>query len=355
MITLYQLLKATVKQNASDLHIVAGSAPALRVNGRMVRVKTEELTSEQTKKICYSILTDAQKSEFEETRELDFSFEIRNIARFRANLFKQKGNVSGVFRLIPLSIPDFQKLALPKQIMRCTDFEHGLVLVAGPTGSGKTTTIAALIDKINTERRGHIITIEDPIEYVHQHKNCIVNQREVGGDTDGFNAALKHILRQDPDVVLMGELRDLETIEAALIIAETGHLVFGTIHTNSAVESISRLVSVFPADKQDKVRVQLSFVLNAVISQRLVPTKDNSRVAANEIMFLNPGVRTLIRENKLHQVQGMMQVGQENSGMQTMNQSLLNLILRRTIDIRQAFAYSPDPEELDKMLNQAGL
>lgn len=355
MISLHQLLKAAVKQGASDLHIVAGSPPVLRVNGRMVRVKSEELTPEDARHLCYSILTDAQKSRFEATKELDFSFGIKEMARYRANLFFQRGAVSGVFRRIPFEIPSVEDLGLPKSIKKVVNFSTGLVLVTGPTGSGKSSTIAALIDKINQERRGHIITLEDPIEYVHPHKGCIVNQREVGADTVAYKTALKHVLRQDPDVCLMGELRDLETIEAALTIAETGHLVFATLHTNSCIQTISRVVSVFPSEQQERIRVQLSFVLNAVISQRLLPSLEGGRVAASEIMLMNTNIRNLIRENKLHQVYGMMQVGQEKSGMSTLNQSLVGLLLRRKIDMRSAFEVTNDPEELDKQLKQAGI
>jgi twitching motility protein PilT len=355
MISLHQLLKSAVKQEASDLHIVAGSPPVLRVAGRIVRVKTGELTSEDTKKLCYSILTESQKSRFEATKELDFSFGIKNMARFRANLFVQKGAVSGVFRRIPMKVPTTDELGLMKSIVNLVHFPTGLVLVTGPTGSGKSTTIAALIDKINAERRGHIVTLEDPIEYVHEHKNSIINQREIGTDTVNFKTALKHILRQDPDVCLMGELRDLETIEAALTIAETGHLVFATLHTNSAIQTINRVVSVFPHDQQDRIRAQLSFTLNAVVSQRLIPGAKGGQVLAIELLALNSSIRNLIRENKLHQVYGMMQVGQDKSGMTTMNQTLANLVLKRKIDIKNAFSVTDDPDELDKILKKAGI
>lgn len=355
MITLHQLLKAAVKQNASDLHIVAGSPPVLRVEGRMVRVKSGEMTADHTRQICYSILTDAQKSRFEATKELDFSFGIKSMARFRANLFFQRGAVSGVFRRIPIEIPDIELLGLPPVVVDVVNFPTGLILVTGPTGSGKSTTIAALIDKINRERRNHIITLEDPIEYVHPHKSCIVNQREVGIDTVSYRSALKHVLRQDPDVCMMGELRDLETIEAALNICETGHLVFATLHTNSAISTITRIVNVFPSDQQDRVRAQLSLTLNTVVSQRLIPAAKGGMVAALEVLVMNPSVRNLVRENKLHQVYGMMQVGQDKTGMITLNQSLLKLVMKRRIDVRQAFFYSSDPEELDKMLKQAGV
>lgn len=355
MITLHQLLKAAVKQGASDLHIVAGSPPVLRVEGRIVRVKAGDMSSDQTRSICYSILTDAQKSRFEATKELDFSFGIKSMARFRANLFFQRGAVSGVFRRIPIEVPDIELLGLPPVVSEVVNYPTGLVLVTGPTGSGKSTTIAALIDKINRERRSHIITLEDPIEYVHPHKSCIVNQREIGIDTVSYRSALKHVLRQDPDVCVMGELRDLETIEAALNICETGHLVFATLHTNSAISTITRIVNVFPSDQQGRVRTQLSLTLNTVVSQRLIPAAKGGMVCAIEVLILNSSVRNLIREDKLHQVYGMMQIGQDKTGMMTLNQSLLKLVLKRKIDVRQAFSNSADPEELDKMMKTAGV
>jgi twitching motility protein PilT len=355
MITLHQLLKAAVKQGASDLHIVAGSPPVLRVDGRIVRVKSPDMNADQARQICYSILTDQQKGRFEATKELDFSFGIKSMARFRANLFLQRGAVSGVFRRVPLEIPDLELLGMPKAVADVVNFPSGLVLVTGPTGAGKSTTIAALIDKVNKETRGHIITLEDPIEYVHAHKSCIVNQREVGVDTVSYRAALKHVLRQDPDVCMLGELRDLETIDAALSICETGHLVFATLHTNSAISTITRIVNVFPSDQQERVRTQLSLTLNTVLSQRLVPAIKGGMAVAMEVLVMNPNIRNLIRENKLHQIYGMMQVGQDKSGMVTLNQSLLKLILARKVEMRVAFQYSSDPEELDKLLKQAGV
>lgn len=355
MITLLQLLKFATDQGASDLHIVAGSQPALRVNGRIVRVKTEPLTKETTKKLCYSVLSDSQKSRFEEQKELDFSFDVKNLARFRANFFVQRNQVSGVFRRVPVVIPKYADLGLPPAIGELTNLPYGMILVTGPTGSGKSTTIASMLDKVNSERHGHIVTMEDPIEFIHSHKNCIVNQREIGTDTSSYANALKFLLRQDPDYCLLGELRDQETIEAALNTAETGHLVFATLHTNSAVSSINRIVNVFEAEQQDRVRVLLSFTLQAVISQRLLPSIQGGRVAAIEFLLMTSGIRNLIREGKLHQVQAMMQVGQERTGMVTMNQSLMSLLVKRKIDVKTAFSASPEPDQLDSMLKKAGI
>lgn len=354
-VSLHQLLKATVSQNASDLHIVAGSPPALRVNGVMSRVKGEVLTTEMSRKLCYSALTDQQKSEFEERKELDFSFGIKNVARFRANLFYQRGAVSGVFRRIALEVPDIDKLDVPVAVKNLVNHPNGLILVTGPTGSGKSTTIAGLVDKINRERRGHIITLEDPIEYVHSHKNCIVNQREIGADSSSYKDALKYILRQDPDVCVLGELRDLDSVESALTIAETGHLVFATLHTNSASQTINRIVGLFPSDHQSRIRMQLSFVLCGIVSQRLIPSIQGGMISALELLLLTPGIRNLIREDKIHQIYGVMQIGQEKTGMMTLNQSLMQLVLRRKIEIREAFLVSNDPEELDKMMKKAGI
>jgi twitching motility protein PilT len=355
MIGLQQLLKTVVKQGASDLHLVAGAPPALRIDGRIVRVKARELTGDEIKELCYSVLTDEQKARFEEVKELDFSFGIKNTARFRGNLLYQRGAVSGVFRKIPLTIPEISTLGMPPIVSDIANYPNGLVLVTGPTGSGKSTTIASIISKINKERRGHIITVEDPIEYIHEHNGCIVNQREVEVDTRSYKDSLKYLLRQDPDVCLIGEMRDLETIEAALTVAETGHLVFATLHTNNAISSITRLVNVFPSDQQERIRVQLSMTLNAVISQRLLPMIGGGVVAACEILVMNASVRNLIRENKLHQIYGMMQVGQNKSGMVTLNQSLMNLIIKRKVEVKMAFEESPDVDELDQMLRKAGV
>ncbi len=355
MITLLQLLKFATDQGASDLHLVAGSQPALRVNGKILRVRSEPLNKEMTRKLCYSVLNDSQKSKFEEAHELDFSFDVKNMARFRANYFMQKGMVSGVFRRVPVTIPKFQDLGLPSGVSDLCNLPYGLVLVTGPTGSGKSTTIATMIDKINTERYGHIITLEDPVEFVHTHKNCIINQREVGADTASYRSAMKYLLRQDPDYCLLGELRDLETIETGLLTAETGHLVFATLHTNSAIATINRIVSVFSSDQQERIRVLLSFTLQGVISQRLLPSIQGGRVPAIEFMLMTPSIRHLVRENKLHQIGAMMQVGQEKTGMVTMNQSLANLLLKRKIDMKTAFAATSEPEALDQLLKKSGL
>ncbi|MFL5359429.1 MAG: type IV pilus twitching motility protein PilT, partial [Myxococcales bacterium] len=289
MPNLHQLLKAMVEKGASDLHITTGSPPQLRIDGRLVPLKTPPLSAVDTKQLCYSILADAQKHKFEEESELDLSFGVKGLSRFRANIFMQRGAVAAAFRTIPFKILTFQELGLPPIVSELANKPRGLVLVTGPTGSGKSTTLASIIDKINTERHEHIVTIEDPIEYIHPHKNCVVNQREVGADTHSFKKALKYILRQDPDVVLVGEMRDLETIEAALVISETGHLAFGTLHTNSCVQTINRVLDVFPPYQQPQVRAQMSFVLEAVMSQALLPkATGNGRVLVLEVMVPNP-------------------------------------------------------------------
>jgi twitching motility protein PilT len=311
------------------------------------------LSPPETKQLCYSVLTDAQKHKFEETNELDLSFGVRGLSRFRANIFMQRGAVAGAFRAIPYKIKTFEELGLPKVVTDLTKKPRGLILVTGPTGSGKSTTLATIIDKINTERQEHIVTIEDPIEYLHPHKSCVVNQREVGADTSSFKNALKYILRQDPDVVLLGEMRDLETIEAALTVAETGHLAFATLHTNSCVQTINRVVDVFPAYQQPQVRAQLSFVLEGVLSQTLLPRANGpGRALALEVMVPNPAIRNLIREDKIHQIYSQMQIGQDKFGMQTMNQALAGLYLKRLISMDDATARSSDPDELRNLINQ---
>jgi len=355
MANLHQLLKAMVEKGASDLHITTGSPPQLRIDGDLVPLKTAPLTPVETKQLCYSILTDAQKHKFEEESELDLSFGVKGLSRFRANVFMQRGAVAGAFRTIPFKILSFAELGLPPIVAELAKKPRGLVLVSGPTGSGKSTTLASIIDKINTDRHEHIITIEDPIEYLHPHKNCIVNQREVGADTNNFKKALKHILRQDPDVVLIGEMRDLETIETALVISETGHLAFATLHTNSAVQTINRILDVFPPYQQPQVRAQLSFVLEGVLTQNLLPKAGGpGRVLALEVMIPNPAIRNLIREDKVHQIYSQMQMGQQKFGMQTFNQSLASLFARRLITIDEALGRSSDPEELRNMLASSG-
>jgi twitching motility protein PilT len=352
---LHQLLKAMVEKGASDLHITTGSPPQLRVDGDLVPLKMAPLSPVDTKQLCYSILTDAQKHAFEENNELDLSFGVKGLSRFRANIFMQRGAVAGAFRTIPFKILTFQELGLPPVVADLSKKPRGLILVTGPTGSGKSTTLASIIDKINSERHEHIMTIEDPIEYLHPHKNCLVNQREVGADTKSFKTALKYILRQDPDVVLVGEMRDLETIEAALVIAETGHIAFATLHTNSAVQTINRILDVFPPYQQPQVRAQLSFVLEGIMSQSLLAkATGNGRVLALEVMIPNPAIRNLIREDKVHQIYSSMQVGQSKFGMQTFNQSLGQLLSRKLISMEEAFARTSDPDELKNILATGG-
>ena len=340
-----------IEKGASDLHITTGSPPQLRIDGQLVPLKMPPLSPVETKQLCYSILTDAQKHHFEEENELDLSFGVKNLSRFRANIFMQRGAVSGSFRTIPFKILSFEELGLPTVIEELSRKPRGLELVTGPTGSGKSTTIASILDKVNSERHEHILTVEDPIEYLHPHKNCIVNQREVGADTDNFKKALKYVLRQDPDVILIGEMRDLETIEAALVIAETGHLVFATLHTNSCVQTINRVLDVFPPYQQAQVRQQLTFVLEGVLSQTLIPKASGSgRVLAVEVMIPNSAIRNLIREEKIHQIYGQMQVGQTKYGMQTLNQALAILVQRRMITVEDALLRSADMDELRQLM-----
>ncbi|MEE9607866.1 MAG: PilT/PilU family type 4a pilus ATPase [Myxococcota bacterium] len=355
MANMHQLLKAMIDKSASDLHITTGSAPQLRIDGKLHALRMPPLTPAETKQICYSVLTDAQKHRFEETNELDLSFSVQKLSRFRANVFIQRGNVAGAFRAIPFQIKTFEELGLPKIASDLAEKPRGLVLVTGPTGSGKSTTLATMIDRINTDRNEHIVTIEDPIEYLHHHKGCLVNQREVGADTESFKKALKYILRQDPDVVLIGEMRDLETIEAALTVAETGHLCFATLHTNSALQTINRIVDVFPPYQQAQIRAQLSFVLEGVMCQALLPRANGpGRAMALEVMIPNAAIRNLIREDKVHQIYSAMQVGQEKFGMQTMNQSLASLFQRRMITMDDALGRSADVDELRNMVGQGG-
>jgi twitching motility protein PilT len=352
MLTIHDLLSAMYEKGASDLHITTGVPPTIRIDGRLLPLPSEPLSPQDTKRICYSILTEAQKQRFEEDWELDLSFGVKGLSRFRANIYMQRGAAAGAFRTIPFKIRSFDELGLPTVVKELCKKPRGLVLVTGPTGSGKSTTLAAMIDKVNSERQEHIVTVEDPIEYLHPHKKCLVNQREVNADTQSFKRALKYILRQDPDVVLIGEMRDLETIEAALTVAETGHLVFATLHTNSAVQTINRILDVFPPYQQPQVRAQLSFVLEGVLSQILIPkASGGGRVLALEVMIPNAAIRNLIREEKVHQIYSQMQVGQAKFGMQTMNQSILAAYIKRNITLDDAVGRSSDPEEFRNLLS----
>ncbi|WP_437555162.1 type IV pilus twitching motility protein PilT [Sorangium sp. So ce327] len=349
--TLQQLLRAMVEKGASDMHITSGTPPLLRIDGTVVPLKLPPLMPSDTKQLCYSVLSEEQVAAFEQRNELDLSFGMKGLARFRANIYMQRGAVAAAFRQIPFRIMNFDELGLPPVVLDITAKPRGLVLVTGPTGSGKTTTLASIIDKINSEQRLHILTIEDPIEYLHPHKLSLVNQREIGSDTASFKDALRYALRQDPDVVLVGEMRDLETVESALTIAETGHLVFATLHTNSAISTINRIIDVFPPHQQSQVRQQLSFTLVAVMTQLLLPRANGpGRVMAMEVMIPNAAIRNLIREDKLHQIYSQMQVGQSGSGMQTMAQSLVSLYQRRMITLEEAFAAAADGEEIRAML-----
>src|SRR5919198_1088467 len=353
-ISLSELLRKLSELGGSDLHITTGSPPQVRGDGHLRPLDGYRvLTSADTKQLAYSVLTDAQKHRFEENLELDFSFGVKGLSRFRANIFNQRGAVGAVFRAIPYEIKSFEELGLPPVVKELCSKPRGLVLVTGPTGSGKSTTLAAMIDKINKERHEHILTIEDPIEFLHNHKNCIVNQREVNADTKGFPEALRTALRQDPDVVLVGEMRDLETIESALRIAETGHLTFATLHTNSAVSTINRIIDVFPSMQQAQVRAQLSLTLEGILCQSLLPRADGrSRVLAMEILVPNSAIRNLIREDKVHQIYSMMQTGQAKYGMQSFNQSLATLYFKKHISLQTALSRSSNPDELQEMISR---
>src|SRR5215471_15788162 len=351
--TLPELLKKTVELQGSDLHITISTPPQVRVHGHLQRLDGPDMTPSDTKALTYSVLTDSQKKRFEESLELDFSFGIKGLARFRCNMFNQRGAVAAVYRLIPEKIRTFQELGLPTVLATLAERPRGLVLITGPTGSGKSTTLAAMIDKINSERRDHILTIEDPIEYIHPHKNCLVNQREVHSDTASFSNALRAALREDPDIVLIGEMRDLETVESALKIAETGHLTFGTLHTNSAAQTINRIIDIFPANQQSQIRTQLSLVLEGIVCQALLPKADGKgRVVSLEIMVPTPAIRNLIRDDKIHQIYGAMQTGQEKLGMQTANQSLASLYMRKQITLETALGASSNRDELQDMINR---
>jgi twitching motility protein PilT len=352
-LSLRSLLQEVIQKGASDLHITVGEIPKLRIDGDLMDSAVKRvLTPKDTLNLAYSILTEAQKKRFETDDELDFSFGVQNLSRFRGNCYKQRGCVALAIRQIPYEIKSVTELGLPPMVTRFAEKPRGLILVTGPTGSGKSTTLAALVDKINRERKGHIITVEDPIEFIHRHQNCMVNQREVGADTKSFAAGLKYALRQDPDVILIGEMRDLETISAALTIAETGHLVLATLHTNSAAESINRIIDAFPAHQQAQIRAQLAFVLEGVVTQSLLPkARGRGRVAAAEVMVCTPAIRAVIRDEKVHQIYSLLQAGKKH-GMQTMNDSLQMLYLRGEVTLEDAIKRSSDPAELLKAVGE---
>jgi len=351
MVSLRELLDLMVKRNGSDLHITVGSPPIIRIDGKLVKTDYDILNPEQTKKLAYSVMNERQRQKFEENSELDLSFGVEQLSRFRCNMFMQRGNVAMSLRQIPYKIMTFEELGLPEVVQKLAELPRGLVLVTGPTGSGKSTTLAAMIDKINNESNYHILTVEDPIEYLHKHKSSLVNQREVHSDTKSFAMSLKYALRQDPDVVLIGEMRDLETMEAALTISETGHLAFATLHTNSSAEAINRIVDVFPTNQQEQVRIQLSFVLQGVVSQQLIPKVGGGRALALEVLVATPAVRAVIRDDKIHQIYSLIQAGQK-FGMKTMNQSLQELYTRKKITLNDALGRSSNVQELEEMINR---
>ena len=352
-ITLSEMLKKMIEIGGSDLHLSTNSAPRVRVHGKLRPLDLPPLNAADTKSLAYSVLTDAQKHRFEETLELDFSFGLKSLARFRGNLFHQRGAVGAVFRTIPWEIKGFDALGLPQVVKALCDKPRGLVLVTGPTGSGKSTTLAAMLDKINCEREEHMITIEDPIEFLHNHKKCLVNQREVHSDTHSFTNSLRAALREDPDVVLIGEMRDLETIESALRIAETGHLTFATLHTNSAVSTVNRVVDVFPAHQQPQIRAQLSMVLEGILCQALLPRSDGrGRIMVMEVLIPNAAIRNLVREDKIHQIYSAMQTGTGQTGMQTFNQSLANAYQSKLITLEMALSRSSNADELQDLINR---
>ena len=355
-VNLRSLLEEMIEKDASDLHIIAGERPKIRVDGDIVDSSVDAvLTPKDTLSIAYSVLTENQKKRFETENELDFSFGIQNLARFRGNCFKQRGCVSLVIRQIPFNVRAFEELGLPSIVAKLAERPRGLVLVTGPTGSGKSTTLAAMIDKINKELKGHIITVEDPIEFIHRHQRCIVNQREIGTDTSSFATALKYALRQDPDVVLVGEMRDLETTASALTIAETGHLAFATLHTNSAAESINRIIDIFPSHQQTQIRTQLSFVLEGVITQTLLQkAKGRGRVMAAELLIVTPAIRALIRDEKIEQIPSMMQAGKKH-GMQTLNDALYQLYLGREVTKDECLRVTSQPNEFLRMIGEPPL
>lgn len=349
-ISIENLLREMIERKASDMHLTVGAPPVFRVDGDILYSSYPKLTPDSVRALVYSVLNDEQKKKFENEHELDLSFGIPGVSRFRSNVFLQRGNVAIAIRTIPFKIMEFRDLGLPNVVAEWSNFSKGLILVTGPTGSGKSTTLATLINKINVEKKKHIVTVEDPIEYTFQHRSCIVNQRQVGSDTQSFSQALKYVLRQDPDVVMVGEMRDLETTEAALTISETGHLTFGTLHTNSAVESINRIIDIFETNRQQQVRSQLAFVLRAVLTQSLIPRIKGGRVLSKEILVVTPAVSALIREDKVHQIYNFMQAG-KRYGMITMNESLLELWRRKDITLDNAFSFSRNIEELEKMVS----
>ncbi|MEW6116711.1 MAG: PilT/PilU family type 4a pilus ATPase [Nitrospirota bacterium] len=355
MTTLEELLKLMIERGASDLHITTGSTPKLRVSGKLIPVDCcPPLTPEATQTLCYSIMTDLQRKKFEENSDIDFSFGIKGLSRFRANIFLQRGAVAGAFRAIPFEIKSYKELGLPDTVEELIKKPQGLILVTGPAGSGKSTTMASIIDLINTEKEAHIVTVEDPIEFLHNHKKCLINQREINSDTSSFKSALKNIMRQDPDIVFIGEMHDIDTIEAAITIAETGHLTLGTLLTNSGIQTISRIIDAFPPHQQEHIRVQLSCVLEGIISQRLISRQDgNGRVLALEVLIMTPAIRSLIREDKLHQIQSVMEAAQGRSGMQTMNQSLYDLYIKGFISSDDAINCSPSPDSMIQLLSRS--
>ncbi len=351
---LVELLEIALDMDASDLHITVGAKPKMRVHGELLDMEEyEKLTPAEAQKLCYGVMTDSQKKKLEENFDVDFSFGISKLSRFRANVYIQRGTVAGAFRAIPYEIPPFEKLGIPPVVQRFAQLPKGIVLVTGPTGSGKSTTLAALINKINQERRAHIITIEDPIEFMYSHKQALIDQREIGSDVTSFASALKHILRQDPDIILVGEMRDLETIQAAITTAETGHLVFATLHTNSAPETINRIIDVFPPNQQSQVRTQLSVSLQGIVTQTLIKNKNGSgRSLAMEILIPNAAIRNLIRENKVPQIYSAMQMGQAETGMMTMNQSILTLYKKGSISYEAALSASLDKKALQREMDK---
>jgi twitching motility protein PilT len=352
-VTIQELLQIAVEKDASDLHITTHVPPRIRIHGELISLDHAPLNPAETKNLVYSLLTDRQKKRFEEKMELDFSFGIKDLGRFRGNVFMQKGSVAAAFRRFLPTMWNFAQLGLPQRLAQLCFLPRGLVLVTGPTGCGKSTTLACLINHVNRERAVHIITIEDPIEYFFTPQKSIINQRELLVDTLSYPNALRSVLREDPDVVLVGEMRDLETVESCLRVAETGHLTFSTLHTNSAVETISRIIDIFPSQYQSQVRIMLSMSLEAVITQALLPRADGrGRVLALELLIPNSAIRNLIRENKIHQIYAAMQMGQEKFGMQTFNQSLANLYFRKMITLDTAMNISSKQEELTDIIQR---